>query len=414
MVHGGDIGCCRFCGGKLGDNWVFCPLCGERIGKAGSGLDLPEVRLDKVKYHWERMHGGRVVFDNFKSVSWTRSESSGIPIRPVLGDFVDVNFMSLRLFGFLCLKPDYLVELMKLHKAFGYYSVYFAMKGAKGGRNVGRDISNEVVWREYLNKELSGQYRRYVETAGCGVIDEVFFDFKKKMGEMVVSETVSSTLRSKKPLCLLEIASACGPLEVVSNTNWAAEEVECAASGGEKCKWVFYPSKTEDFDRVPEFTKEDFEYLLAQSVDNFRNGSKVKRKKLGEGIYIFDDQLLNYNLVSLSAGHNVLSKYSGTIVGGFLVKDCKGDPLVYLKELFEKRRVGLLDVKAREKDKITITLDESVCSAGVKNIHMKLDSFIAGLFEGALKASSGKKWAVDEVKCLANGDDHCEFLCQVR
>ena len=406
-----DKGVCRFCGGVLEGVWCFCPLCGERVGKSKSDLDSSEVRLDKVKYHWERKDGGRIVYENFKSVTGLGYKSSVIPIRPVLGDFVNIHFMNLRLFSFLYLKPDYLVELMKLHKAFGYYSVYFALKDTKGSKYVGRDISNEVIWREYLNKELADQYRKYVEAAGCGVIDKIIFDFKKKRGEMVVSETVSSTLKSKKSLCFLDIASACGPLEVISNSYWAAEEVECIANGGDKCRWVLKPSNSEGFEAAPKFTQDELKELLDQSVENFKKGNKMGRERLGDGIYIFDDQLLNYNLVSLSAGHNILSKYSGSSVGEMLLKGVEEDPMDYLRVLFEARKVGLLEAKEKSKERIILSMGESAYSSGVRNIHMKLDTFIAGIFEGALKESTGEKWRVDEVKCLANGDDCCEFLC---
>lgn len=57
-------------------------------------------------------------------------------------------------------------------------------------------------------------------------------------------------------------------------------------------------------------------------------------------------------------------------------------------------------------------MDESVYASGVSNIGMKLDVFLAGIIEGALNQASGEKWRVDETKCLANGDDCCEFSCK--
>lgn len=57
-------------------------------------------------------------------------------------------------------------------------------------------------------------------------------------------------------------------------------------------------------------------------------------------------------------------------------------------------------------------MDESVYSSGVNNIGMKLDVFLAGIIEGTLDQATGNKWRVDETKCLANGDDHREFVCR--
>jgi len=41
-----------------------------------------------------------------------------------------------------------------------------------------------------------------------------------------------------------------------------------------------------------------------------------------------------------------------------------------------------------------------------------LDVFLAGIIEGMLEQATREKWQVDEVKCLANGDDFCEFACR--
>jgi predicted hydrocarbon binding protein len=57
---------------------------------------------------------------------------------------------------------------------------------------------------------------------------------------------------------------------------------------------------------------------------------------------------------------------------------------------------------------------ESVYSSSVQNIHLKLDAYIAGIIEGTLKKATNQKWQVDETKCIANGDDYCEFNCKLR
>ena len=57
-------------------------------------------------------------------------------------------------------------------------------------------------------------------------------------------------------------------------------------------------------------------------------------------------------------------------------------------------------------------MDESLYASGVSNIHMKLDVFLAGIIEGILNQATDEKWRVDEIKCLANGDDYCEFAAR--
>jgi predicted hydrocarbon binding protein len=57
-------------------------------------------------------------------------------------------------------------------------------------------------------------------------------------------------------------------------------------------------------------------------------------------------------------------------------------------------------------------MDESIYSSGVNNIDMKLDTYLAGILEGALKQSTGERWQVNETKCQANGNENCEFACR--
>jgi predicted hydrocarbon binding protein len=77
-------------------------------------------------------------------------------------------------------------------------------------------------------------------------------------------------------------------------------------------------------------------------------------------------------------------------------------------------KVGLLKVESKTDDELRLCMDESVYSSGVKNIHMKLDTFIAGIIEGTLKKTTNQKWECTETKCLADGDKWCEFRCRVR
>jgi len=55
-------------------------------------------------------------------------------------------------------------------------------------------------------------------------------------------------------------------------------------------------------------------------------------------------------------------------------------------------------------DVIGVKIEESVYSSGV--------TFIAGILEGAPHRSSREDWMVKETKCIANGDEYCEFECR--
>ena len=131
-----------------------------------------------------------------------------------------------------------------------------------------------------------------------------------------------------------------------------------------------------------------------------------------------DDQFINYLLISPSVGHNILSKQAGISAGKMIIEKKEitnqDNTLDYLIGLFDFLKVGLLRVESKTTDRVVLHMDESVYSSGVKNINMKLDTFIVGIIEGALIQSTNHNYQVEETKCLANGDSCCEFTGKIR
>jgi predicted hydrocarbon binding protein len=406
---------CKTCKTKLNKTWNYCPKCGVKTKVVKDKFDSSGIKLERIKYLWERKHGGRVIYENFESVKAIGYIQVVKTIRQKLGNFSNMNFLNLRLFSFLYFKPDYLNELMKAYRSYGYYSAYFTIKDTKSEQYIGSDIDDERVWVNLFKRTIK-YYTHVFRDSKTALPYELFADYKNKKFVVKLTETGSSLLKSKKPLCFFEIASICGPLEVMSNNYWVGEEVTCTAVGDEKCELVMYPSKTEDFENLPKFTSIDFKDLINQTIENIMRKENVKRKRLGNLLHIFDDQLLNYYLISLSTGHDILSKYAGCFVGESIIKKIGKEgidnTLDYLIDLFEYLKVGLLQTESKTDDGIKLCLDESVYSSGVKNINMKLDTFIAGIIEGALNQATKRKWRVEETKCLARGNDHCEFNCK--
>ena len=137
---------------------------------------------------------------------------------------------------------------------------------------------------------------------------------------------------------------------------------------------------------------------------------------LGDYAHIAVDQALNYILLSTSPGHNILSKHS-CVLCGERIADKAGleghdAAFTYARDLFSYLKTGILHEPEDQGDRILLRMDESVYASGVSNIHMKLDVFLAGIIEGMLNPATGEKWRVDETKCLANGDEYCEFTCK--
>ena len=85
-----------------------------------------------------------------------------------------------------------------------------------------------------------------------------------------------------------------------------------------------------------------------------------------------------------------------------------------LKELFEKTGLGILKVVKFEKDNyIVLAVEECVEAVGLPNIGKKVCYYMTGYLEGMFSIFFGKEVKGREVKCIAKGDEICEFEISV-
>lgn len=406
---------CKICQNRIDKTWDYCPKCGQKTKE-----ETFEIKVDKIKYLVERQKGGDTVYKNFektiKLATTVNRPSQSDLIREKLGNFVNLNFGNLRLFSLLHQKPDYINEFFKVGKLLGYFISIEELKEMGKTEYIGLHYDSDVFWNFIGNDNKRWQELGW--TWGKeGFLQFAEADKKKGIIRYHLRESPVSVLRFNRPLCFFELATECGVAEASSNAYWTGRETKCECKGDEYCEFEIILEREYSEPHINEFSKKELDDLLNQCVDNvvFK---KVKRKKLGDTIVITDDQIINYMLVSPSPGHNILSKYSGSIVGGKITEKKNINDLDnvvdYFIELFEYMRVGLIQVESKTDDMIKLRMDESAYSSGVKNINRKLDAFIAGIIEGALKQATGQKWLVEETECLANGNDHCEFACNVR
>lgn len=110
----------------------------------------------------------------------------------------------------------------------------------------------------------------------------------------------------------------------------------------------------------------------------------------------------------------------GSIVGGTYfgtvsdqVDDTRG-AVDQLKQFFWDQGLGILQALDTSSNGIVrLRLDESLSSSGLPNLDEKLCFFEAGIIAGFYSKLSNKKAMVKEEKCLANGDDYCEFAIYI-
>lgn len=188
----------------------------------------------------------------------------------------------------------------------------------------------------------------------------------------------------------------------------------------EKCEFeIFLLNESEEYKKKSEFLDKEKLKITVDNLINFLINEKIDKKdnkrSLGNLIHLSIDQSINYSVLSISKGHLVLSKFAGRKLGERIIeksgKKSLFEAIDFLKELFLNLKIGIMDVKFNPNE-ISLSIKESVFSAGVENIEMKLCAFLSGIIQGSLiQGTEGIKWIVKERTCVANGDEKCEFIC---
>lgn len=406
---------CKSCGKRIRGDWVFCPMCGTSLDDK---LVQPDFHLERIRYLWERQRGGDFIYRNFQSVR----DLGVIPylsvksVRPTLSDKAHINLLNLGVYCFLLSAPSFITEYYKMGKLLGYYSTNQALKTLKLDRLVHSLSKKGLFWRVFENKRIQETQQLGWLKSGEVILDLV--DVNRENQELVYTmEDYPSSIFSgiKKPVCFLPVSILAGQAEGLFGVLWDGVETLCQCMGDSKCEVRLYGHGEETEPGIAVLDKKELNAIVDQIV----SGTSSHRKyfnKTGDVSHMSVNQCLNYLLISASRGHEVLLKHAGRLVGErFLSKTESNDAkevIDYLKDLFLYLKAGILRDPRETSNGAMVTMDESVYSSGVENIGLKLDTFLAGIMEGGLCQATSDRWLVDEVKCLANGDECCEFRCR--
>ncbi|MBO8182119.1 MAG: hypothetical protein H0Z28_04905 [Archaeoglobus sp.] len=80
-----------------------------------------------------------------------------------------------------------------------------------------------------------------------------------------------------------------------------------------------------------------------------------------------------------------------------------------LSKIFERLRIGLLELEAFKEDVVKISIYECVSCSGMSNIGKTVCYFEGGLMAGAYEVITKRPAFAIETKCWGTGYDHCEF-----
>jgi len=356
----------------------------------------------------------KFLYSNFKSMRTMGrfAFKKDFNIRPRLGDYTHVSLFCLRYLSMAYLYPIVIYDFYNIGKVLGYFGVYSLpsekMQLLRSIRKKLMDVFGGVVYKNirYGWSEIGGGIVELVEINK----DKNFIKYRLYESPVLPSEN-----RINHPGCFMQLGGLCGIIEGLSGKFCDGIEKKCILMGDKYCEFHLYIREEEKMPKFEQLSREEFKLGLDAFIDYIVNGRYRLRKMSRDYIHISINQALNYILLSISKGHVVLSKFSGRRIGEEIAEKTKirnlFDMLDYLRDVFSFLKIGIVETEMLP-DKIIVRVEESAYSYGVKDIGMKLCIFIAGIIEGSLEKSTGAKWNVEEGKCIANGDKHCEFECK--
>lgn len=404
---------CPVCENNIQKTWKYCPECGIKMEEGA--LSLKGYNLDHIRALWVEK-GGDSFYKNFNSV-----QVLGIspfrkikPIRPILGDYVDIHISNLRVFAMLSLQPNLMGDYGEINRLLGYYSADIAYKTTKLSRIVDLISKTEFYWKLLANKDIQRMLEVGWAENNQATLKHQTTDRKKQEVIYELEDGQITYLEKGKPLNFIDLNILAGNLEATCNRRFIGEET--LKDGKTIFTYKVKPLKDKTQQTQMNITKEEAEQITDTLVDNIVN-SRQSGRKLKDLMHISGEQVDTYYIIKTSEGHKILEKYAGVKSGRKIAEKAKiqgeEEAIEYIKKLFKQERIGLIHQPTKHEDRITITMTESAFSSGVENIQMKLDLFPAGLIEGILSQATEKKWTIEETRCIANGEDYCEFQCRI-
>ncbi|MBN2013727.1 MAG: hypothetical protein JW778_00965 [Candidatus Altiarchaeota archaeon] len=388
------------------------------MGADDSEINVEEVGRVLIEPLVGRDKTGAFIERNFASVRTLAAVDEGKvkPVRPRLGDYSHLAFLNVITNSFLPISPLFVRNLYRLGKVVGYFCAHQVLPFYLSDLVLPLAKKTNLSLMTLKDKSIQDLLAEGWLEAGGGILS--FDRVDNKEGKIVVSikETASSPIHNvSNPQCYFEAGVISGHLEYLVGGTWDGIETKCIAKGDDRCVIELFRDGGSVIHQMPAVSHKEAEAVLDQYLDIALSGRKyMGRDHVNDYGHMYMTQAINYVLLSQSPPHRVLVKHAGKVVGGKIAQRMNfgsaANALNHLSRLFEDLKVGFLDVNYKP-EKINVSVDESLFSYGVEDIGMKLCIYLAGILEGCLNNATGKKWAVEEETCIADGDETCSLSC---
>jgi len=362
------------------------------------------VFADPIKYLQFRDANLKDVIHGYESLDHIALTNPGSPdsVRPILGNSVVEMFFQMQLVGVELLQPKVIEDQLRMARILGYYMAYPTVNKMGFDQFRTGKTPVEVVSNDMTVGFLGESWRN----AGIGLINKV--EEHDGSIECEINEVGCSIKALDSKYCSL-CSNLCGIAEGLTGVLWSGELEECGNAESGTCKIRIHPGD-EPFVK-DKLEKRDYADILDGLVKSVVDGvNPYPRKELGSDLTMTLSQVVNYLFENASPGHRILYHFSGMKVGEKMaeLKPAKNmnEAVENLGKIFSENKVGLL-----KQDGDNLILEESLMASGVKNQKPQC-AYLGKIIEGCLSKALGRKFSVTETKCLAKGDDFCEFACK--
>jgi predicted hydrocarbon binding protein/archaellum biogenesis ATPase FlaH len=213
---------------------------------------------------------------------------------------------------------------------------------------------------------------------------------------------------------------ACGFLTAVLETAtgdvWDTIETKCVATGDEYCELVASPARELGFLNL-DLQKTKDKLTIDKDGTLSLMGSRFILMDKGSLLHIFEsaEDLVGIDRASeimYNAGERMALIFAKQLADRFKLS---GESIFRsYAQIIGVRGWGITEIK--EIDLQTgyarITVKNSIIGSSMKQRHKQADAMVAGVVAGILEFITKQKINCHEVKCIAKGDDICEFVAE--
>jgi predicted hydrocarbon binding protein len=255
---------------------------------------------------------------------------------------------------------------------------------------------------------------RQISSLGFGKFESKMYDMEK--GVVIMHMHDMWTFKATNPIHQEACGFLTAILEAQTGEVWDSIETKCTAIGDEYCEMVASPARELGFLNL-DLQKTKDKLTIDKDGTLSLMGSRVLLMDRGTLLHIFEstEDLVGIDRASeimYNAGERMALIFANQLAERF---NLSGEALFRAyAQIVGVRGWGITEIKEinLETGEARIIVKNSIVGSSMKQRHKQADAMVAGVVAGIIEFITKQKIVCHEVKCIAKGDDYCEFLAE--